>query len=66
MTDKEPYDVQAEASHQAHSDKANGSTTSSAISETDKGESNKRAHEDHPAAPGPVIGMNDERGGKGH
>jgi len=28
--------------------------------------SNEKAKKDHPEAPGPVIGMNDERGGKGH
>ena len=27
------------------------------------GDANERAKKDHPEAPGPVIGMNDERGG---
>ncbi|KAL8675994.1 MAG: hypothetical protein Q9186_007440 [Xanthomendoza sp. 1 TL-2023] len=39
---------------------------SSATSEKDPGNQNEQAKKDHPEAPGPVIGMNDERGGKGH
>ncbi|KAI4242615.1 MAG: hypothetical protein L6R42_010964 [Xanthoria sp. 1 TBL-2021] len=39
---------------------------SSATSERDPGNQNEKAQRDHPEAPGPVIGMNDERGGKGH
>ena len=38
---------------------------SSATSEKDTGNNNERAQKDHPEAPGPVIGMNDERGGVG-
>jgi hypothetical protein len=36
---------------------------SAATSEKDKDNENKKAQEDHPEAPGVVIGMNDERGG---
>ncbi|KAL8737403.1 MAG: hypothetical protein Q9181_001710 [Wetmoreana brouardii] len=39
---------------------------SSAASQKDPGKQNEKAKRDHPEAPGPVIGMNDERGGKGH
>jgi hypothetical protein len=40
-----------------------GGSSSGATSERDAGENNKRAKEDNPEAPGPVLGMNDERGG---
>lgn len=36
---------------------------SGATSEKDPGNQNEKAKRDHPEAPGPVIGMNDERGG---
>ncbi|KAL8915046.1 MAG: hypothetical protein Q9171_000486 [Xanthocarpia ochracea] len=36
---------------------------SSAASQKDPGNQNEKAKKDHPEAPGPVIGMNDERGG---
>ncbi|KAL8845071.1 MAG: hypothetical protein Q9176_000743 [Flavoplaca citrina] len=39
---------------------------SSAAKQKDPGNQNEKAKRDHPEAPGPVIGMNDERGGKGH
>ncbi|KAI4251254.1 MAG: hypothetical protein LQ352_004965 [Teloschistes flavicans] len=39
---------------------------SSATSQKDPSNQNEKAKQDHPEAPGPVIGMNDERGGKGH
>jgi hypothetical protein len=32
------------------------------ISRKDEGDNNKRAQEEFPEAPGPVIGMNDEKG----
>jgi len=38
---------------------------SSAATEKDPGKNNEKAKTDHPKAPEPVIGMNDERGGKG-
>ena len=38
---------------------------SQATTERDHGSHNKKAKEEHPEAPGPVIGMNDERGGVG-
>ena len=36
---------------------------SQATSEKDSGNQNEQAKKDHPEAPGPVIGMNSERGG---
>jgi hypothetical protein len=54
-----------EAIHRQETYDRQGAIRCPIISETDTGNNNKRAHEDHPAAPGPVIGMNDERGGKG-
>lgn len=44
-------------------DRAENNKQSGAASETDARDDNKRAKEEHPEAPGPVIGMNDERGG---
>lgn len=47
-------------------EKASGSTKSQATSQRDVGNNNERAKKDNPEAPEPVIGMNDEKGGKGH
>lgn len=44
--------------------KDSGSESSSATSGKDVGNNNERAKKET-KAPGPVIGMNDERGGKG-
>jgi len=46
--------------------KKEGTEGSQAISGKDEGNHNKKAEEDHPEAPKPVIGMNDERAQKGH
>lgn len=65
-TDKPALDVQAETSQQGREAHNSGKEeSSSATSRKDQSNSNQRAKEDHPEAPGPVIGMNDERGGKG-
>lgn len=53
-----PLDVQAEPSHQARKDKEQGKEGSQAISQKDERNSNKRAKEEHPEAPEPIIGMN--------
>lgn len=42
------------------------STMSGAMTERDLGRNAKRAKEEHPKSPEPIIGMNDERGQKGH
>jgi len=59
-------DPQAKESHEARKDHEQGKEGSQAISQKDERQSNKRAKEEHPEAPGPVLGMNDERGSKGH
>lgn len=62
---KDELDIQSSASKSGKQERAagGGSEQSSAASEKDHGDQNKKAKEDHPEAPGPVIGMNDERGG---
>lgn len=45
---------------------ASGNTNSQATSQKDTRNNNERAKKDIPEAPEPVIGMNEERGGKGH
>ncbi|MCJ1410024.1 hypothetical protein MMC19_004109 [Ptychographa xylographoides] len=62
---KDELDVQSSASKSGARARAEGSTNSSATSEKDTRNDNERAQKDHPEAP-MVIGMNDERGGKGH
>ena len=56
--------IQADASHSGKADRAaGGQGKSQATTQEDKGGQNKQAKKDHPEAPSPVIGMNDERGG---
>lgn len=57
--------VQSSASKAAHESRAKDSGDSNATSEKDQRKSNERAKKDAPEAPEPIIGMNDERGGKG-
>ncbi|KAI9678008.1 MAG: hypothetical protein M1817_005952 [Caeruleum heppii] len=64
---KDELDVQSAASKAGKRDRASGSEGGSqAATEADQGNNNARAKKDHPEAPDVVIGMNDERGGKGH
>lgn len=49
----------------AASDGSDGAHKSGATSEKDITGQNEKAKKEHPEAPRPVIGMNDERGGKG-
>ena len=58
-------DVQSSASKSGKRQRVGDSehVGSSATSEKDPGNQNEQAKKDHPEAPGPVIGMNDERGG---
>lgn len=57
-------DVGSEAVRSGQRERAGESGPgSSAATEKDLGNRNKEAQKDHPEAPGPVIGMNDERGG---
>ncbi|KAL9618729.1 MAG: hypothetical protein Q9160_006608 [Pyrenula sp. 1 TL-2023] len=56
-------DVQSESSQQALKDKEQGNTEHShGLGQHGGAESSKKAKEEHPKAPEPVIGMNDERG----
>ena len=54
-------DVQSQASQSGMQQKQQGKEGSQGISGKDEGNFNKKAKEDHPEAPEPVIGMNDER-----
>jgi hypothetical protein len=58
-------DVQSIPSHQGLREKDNGDSPAVGISEKG-GADNKKAEQDRPKAPKPVMGMNDERGAKGH
>ena len=62
VVNRQNKDVQTESSHQAMNDHQDLKEGSQAISRKDEGDNNKRAKEDHPEAPEPVIGMNSERG----
>jgi hypothetical protein len=60
---KDELDVQSGASQSGHRERASGDEKQSqATTEKDSGNQNEQAKKDHPEAPGPVIGMNDERG----
>jgi len=59
------HNVQKDASKSGQQERAKGGSNSQAMSEADHGNQNAKAKKDHPEAPGPVLGMNDERGGKG-
>jgi hypothetical protein len=58
-------DVQSEQSHKSMKEKKEGNSDSTGISEKG-GHHNKKAEQENPKAPKPVIGMADERGGKGN
>lgn len=58
--------VHSEASKSGHEDRAANSGASQATSRRDDRQNNKRAEEEMPEAPRPIIGMNEERGTKGH
>lgn len=51
-------DAQSAPSKQAREQKEQGQGGSNAISQKDERNSNQKAKDDHPEAPGPVIGMN--------
>lgn len=54
--------MQYDAAKEGKAERASGEGPAAA-SEKDKDNENKKAKEDHPEAPGVVIGMNGERGG---
>lgn len=62
--DNEP-DIQSSASKSGKEERTgeSGYVGSGAANEKDLGNQNEQAKKDHPEAPGPVLGMNDERGG---
>lgn len=65
---KDELDVQSSASQSGKKERAaagGSEQSSSATTEKDHGNQNEKAHKDHPEAPGPVLGMNDERGSVG-
>ena len=60
---KDELDVQSGASQSGKRERAGGNENESqGTTEKDSGNQNQQAEKDHPEAPGPVIGMNDERG----
>jgi hypothetical protein len=59
----EQLDPQSQASHSGMEAHEKGEKGSQALSRRDEGQFQKKAKEQHPEAPGPVLGMNDERGG---
>ena len=60
---KDELDVQSGASQSGKRERVTGGQEASqGTSEKDSGNQNQQAQKDHPEAPGPVIGMNDERG----
>jgi len=62
---KDELDVESEASGKGQRAKAADDTTSNATSQRDTQGAQKKAKEEHPESPkGPIIGMNDEKGGK--
>ena len=67
-TNREGLDTQSSASKSGQEDRAKSAPGTSdgghsqATTEKDRGNQNEQAQKDHPEAPGPVIGMNDERG----
>lgn len=60
---KDELDVQSGASQSGKRERAaDNENASQGTSEKDSGNQNEQAQKDHPEAPGPVLGMNDERG----
>ncbi|EXJ77211.1 hypothetical protein A1O3_10369 [Capronia epimyces CBS 606.96] len=55
-------DPQSQGAQQGIKDHEDGKEGGQAISRKDEGNANKKAKKEHPKAPEPVIGMNDERG----
>ncbi|KAI9714354.1 MAG: hypothetical protein M1820_000315 [Bogoriella megaspora] len=62
---QDKLDIQSENSHKAKTAKARDEG-GQATQQKDTTKSTERAKKEHPEAPDVVIGMQDERGGKGH
>ena len=61
---QDELNVQSGASQSGKRERAtDDENASQGTTEKDSGNQNEQAKKDHPEAPGPVIGMNDERGG---
>ena len=58
---KDRLDVQSDASQSGMEEHQTGESGSQGLNRKDDGQYNKKAEKDHPEAPQPVIGMNDER-----
>lgn len=63
METQNELNVHSETSKSGKQEPAGSTEQSSATDEKDYGNQNKKAKEENPEAPGPVLGMNDERGG---
>lgn len=59
---KDELNIQSSASLSGQNARVKDPEQSSSASEKDHGKQNMKAEKDHPEAPTPVIGMNDERG----
>lgn len=60
--ESDSHNVQVDAVKEGKAERASGDG-SAAASEKDKDKMNQKGKDEHPEAPGVVIGMNDERGG---
>lgn len=60
---EDELDIQSGATKSGKRQRAEESHPTSAATEKDTRNDNEQAKKDHPEAPGPVIGMNSERGG---
>jgi len=63
-TKKDKLDVQSEQVGKAQSAQSSGGVDNT-TSESDSTNSTAKARKEHPEAPDTIIGMQDERGGKG-
>lgn len=63
MNRTDELDPQSKASQTGMAAHSKGEEGSQGLSRKDEGGYNRKAKEEHPEAPGPVLGMNDERGG---
>lgn len=62
VRESDVHNIQQDASKDGKAERASGDNPDGSTIEKDVGSENKKAKEDHPEAPEPVIGMNDERG----
>lgn len=60
---QDELNVHSKASKSGKQERTSSTEQGSATNERDYGNQNRKAKEENPEAPGPVLGMNDERGG---